>query len=121
MRSAIKNSGFSFPRTKITVNLAPADVRKSGPSFDLPIAVGIIAETSGLTPEMLDKTLIVGELALDGIVRPVQAVLPTVMFARENGYRRVIVPEENALEASLIPDVEIAPVKCLSDLVNMLL
>jgi magnesium chelatase family protein len=83
VRSAIKNSSLPFPRTKITVNLAPADIRKTGPSFDLPIALGIIAEEMNISQELLNETLVVGELALDGMVRPVPAILPTVIFARE--------------------------------------
>jgi magnesium chelatase family protein len=83
VRSAIKNSSLPFPRTKITVNLAPADIRKTGPSFDLPIALGIIAEEMNISQELLNETLVVGELALDGMVRPVPAILPTVIFAQE--------------------------------------
>ncbi len=120
VRSAIKNSQFPFPRTKITINLAPADVPKSGPNFDLPIALGILGESCWFDREILAETLIIGELALDGIVRPVQGVLPTVMFARARWYKRVIVPEENAIEAALIPDVEIVPVKTLADAVEMM-
>ncbi len=83
IRSAIKNSHLPFPRTKITVNLAPADIRKTGPSFDLPIALGIVAEEMNIPQAFLDETLVVGELALDGAVRAVSAILPTVIFARE--------------------------------------
>lgn len=120
VRSAIKNSDLPFPRTKITVNLAPADIRKSGPSFDLPIALWVVAEEMNIPKEFLEETMIVGELALDGIVRSVAAILPTVIFAREKGYKRVIVPEENAIEAALIPDIEIIPANNISDLVKML-
>lgn len=83
VRSAIKNSDLPFPRTKITVNLAPADIKKSGPSFDLPIALGILLEECKIDQVLLDETLVIGELALDGAVRSVQAVLPTVIFAQE--------------------------------------
>jgi magnesium chelatase family protein len=83
VRSAIKNSDLPFPRTKITVNLAPADIRKTGPSFDLPIALGIVADEMTIPQELLNETLVVGELALDGAVRSVPAILPTVIFARE--------------------------------------
>ncbi len=120
VRSAIKNSSLPFPRTKITVNLAPADIRKTGPSFDLPIALGIIAEEMNISQELLNETLVVGELALDGMVRPVPAILPTVIFAREKWYKRVIVPEENAIEAALIPDIDIIPAKNISELVKAL-
>lgn len=120
VRSAIKNSDLPFPRTKITVNLAPADIKKTGPSFDLPIALWILQEECKIDQTILDETLVIGELALDGLVRPVQAVLPTVIFAKEKWYKRVIVPEENAIEAALIPWVEIVPAKNISDLVQML-
>lgn len=83
VRSAIKNSDLPFPRTKITVNLAPADIKKTGPSFDLPIALGILLEECKIDQNLLNETLVVGELALDGAVRSVQAVLPTVIFAKE--------------------------------------
>ena len=83
VRSAIKNSDLPFPRTKITVNLAPADIKKTGPSFDLPIALGILLEECSIDQNLLNETLVIGELALDGAVRSVQAVLPTVIFAKE--------------------------------------
>jgi magnesium chelatase family protein len=119
IRSAIKNSDLPFPRTKITVNLAPADIKKAWPSFDLPIALGILQEECKIHQAMLDETLIVWELALDGLVRSVQAVLPTVIFAKEKWYKRVIVPEENAVEAALIPGVDIVPAKNIAEIVQM--
>lgn len=120
VRSAIKNSDLPFPRTKITVNLAPADIKKTGPSFDLPIALWILLEECNISQDILNETLVVGELALDGIVRSVQAVLPTVIFAKEKWYKRVIVPEENAIEAALIPGVDIIPAKNIAEIVQML-
>lgn len=120
VRSAIKNSDLPFPRTKITVNLAPADIKKTGPSFDLPIALGILLEECKIEQALLNETLVVGELALDGAVRAVQAVLPTVIFAKEKWYKRVIVPEENAIEAALIPGVDIVPAKNIAEIVRML-
>lgn len=120
VRSAIKNSDLPFPRTKITVNLAPADIKKTGPSFDLPIALWILLEECKIDQSILDETLVVGELALDGVVRSVQAVLPTVIFAKEKWYKRVVVPEENAIEAALIPGVEVIPAKNIGELVRML-
>jgi magnesium chelatase family protein len=120
VRSAIKNSDLPFPRTKITVNLAPADIKKTGPSFDLPIALWILLEECKIDQTILNETLVIGELALDGAVRAVQAVLPTVIFAKEKWYKRVIVPEENAIEAALIPWVEIVPAKNIAEIVRML-
>lgn len=120
VRTAIKNSGYHFPPTRITVNLAPADIRKKWPSFDLPIAVGILCDEVAVDQNLLDSSLFVGELALDGTLRPVNSILPSVIFAKEQGFSRIFLPEENAAEASLIPDVDIIAVKNLNELVGML-
>ena len=95
VRSAIKNSDLPFPRTKITVNLAPADIKKTGPSFDLPIALWILLEECKIDQAILNETLVVWELALDGFVRSVQAVLPTVIFAKEKWYSRILKNERS--------------------------
>jgi magnesium chelatase family protein len=120
VRAAIKNSGFEFPLRRITVNLAPADVKKQGPSFDLPIAVGILAATSQIEAVQLDEWLLVGELALDGGVRPVSGVLPIAMGARQDGKRKMVVPRENATEAALVGDIEVYAVSTLIDVVELL-
>jgi len=114
--SAVKNAGFYYPRKKLTVNLAPASVRKEGPAYDLPIAVGVLIATSQLDPEAVEDTLIIGELSLDGSVRHVKGVLPMAALAREEGYKRVIVPEVDAPEAALIPDIEVIPAPTLTAL-----
>ena len=114
--SAVKNAGFYYPRKKLTVNLAPASVRKEGPVYDLPIAVGVLIATSQLDPEAVEDTLIIGELSLDGGVRHVKGVLPMAALAREEGYKRVIVPEVDAPEAALIPDIEVIPAPTLTAL-----
>ncbi len=119
VKSAIKNSGISFPRNKITINLAPADIPKVGPSYDLPIAVGILAADRQINPN-LEKTLFLGELALDGKLRPIAGVLPIVMMAQERKFERVFLPQDNAFEASLIPGIEIIPLKSLSELIEHL-
>ena len=116
VQSAIKNSGFFFPRKRVTVNLAPADVRKEGPAYDLPIAVGILAASGQIKPELLEKTLVVGELSLDGTLRHVRGVLPMAALAREQGFHRLIVPEVNAGEAALIPDIEVISIASLRQL-----
>ncbi len=116
VQSAIKNSGFFFPRKRVTVNLAPADVRKEGPAYDLPIAVGILAASGQIKPELLEKTLVVGELSLDGTLRHVRGVLPMAALAREQGFQRLIVPEVNASEAALIPDIEVISIASLRQL-----
>jgi magnesium chelatase family protein len=114
--SAIKNSGMTFPRGQITVNLAPASVRKSGPVFDLPIALGIMIAAKALPDDCLQDTLVIGELSLDGGVRHVRGVLPMAALAREQGIHRIIVPRMDAPEAMLIPDIEVVGVETLSDL-----
>ena len=116
VNSAIKNSGFMFPRAKVTVNLAPADVRKEGPAYDLPIAVGILVASKQINPQMLEKSLVVGELSLDGTLRHVRGVLPMAALARQEGFQRLIVPAIDSVEAALIPDIEIIGVESLHQL-----
>ena len=119
VRSAIQNSGFPFPRSRITVNLAPADLRKEGPAYDLPIAVGIlIASQQGFGD--VGKTVFLGELALDGRVRHAQGVLPMVGLAKEHGIETVCVPEVDASEAALIDGVQILPVPTLKRMMEHL-
>ncbi|HUS93910.1 MAG TPA: YifB family Mg chelatase-like AAA ATPase [Patescibacteria group bacterium] len=119
--AAVRNSGLNFPVDKrITVNLAPADLRKEGPAYDLPIAVAILAASEQVWPQKLEGALIVGELSLDGTVRHTKGVLSLAALARELGYDRVIVPAVNAEEAALMPDIEVLPVVTLSDLVSHL-
>ena len=120
VQTAIKNAGLHYPRHRIVVNLAPATVRKEGPAYDLPIALGVIVLGGHLPPESLEKTLVVGELSLDGIVRHTRGLLPMAAAARQQGYRRMIVPETDAAEAALIPDLEILPVKTLAELCDHL-
>jgi len=116
VRSAIRNCGFVFPMERITVNLAPADLRKEGSAFDLAIAAGILA-ASGQTSRMLPpRTLIVGELALDGSVRPVPGVLSMVHSARDKGIGTVLLPAENAAEALLIEGIRVCPLAHLREL-----
>src|SRR3972149_617628 len=120
VRAAIKNSGLQFPGHRLTVTLAPADLRKAGPGYDLPIAVGILAASDQVPIEPLEIALIVGELGLDGSVRHVRGVLPIAALARSNGFKTLIVPPEDANEAALIPELDIIPVSSLADLVNHL-
>ncbi len=120
VQSAVKNAGFYYPRKKLTVNLAPASVRKEGPAYDLPIALGVLIATNQLDSDTVDKTLIIGELSLDGTVRHVKGVLPMAALARQEGYARVIVPAVDAAEAALIPDIEVIPAPTLNALVDHL-
>ena len=118
--AAVKNSGFTFPLHRITVNLAPADLRKEGPAYDLPIAVGILAATSQIWHNLLDESLFFGELSLDGSTRHTKGVLPLAAKARELGLKRLFVPVADAAEAALMPDLEVFPVRTLAELVNHL-
>jgi magnesium chelatase family protein len=121
VRAAIKNSGFLTPYDKrVTVNLAPADVRKAGPSFDLPIAIGVLVATGQITGENLEGALLIGELSLDGSVRPVNGALPVAIAARQRGQRRLYLPAANAREAAVVSDVDVFPVATLADMARAL-
>jgi magnesium chelatase family protein len=119
VRAAIRNSGAVFPMKRITVNLAPADLKKEGPAYDLPIAIGILL-CSEQIPDRSDSVLFLGELSLDGSLRQTHGILPMVALAREKGVRTVILPAINAREASLIQGMEIIPVESLAELVDHL-
>lgn len=120
VRSAIKNSGFNFPKRKVTVNLAPADLKKQGPSYDLPIAISILATTQKINFSAFNNLLFVGELALNGELRAVNGVLPIAMIAKEKGIATLFVPAANAAEAKLVKDIEVIPINNLAELVNHL-
>ncbi|MCW5200790.1 ATP-dependent protease, partial [Desulfobulbus sp. F4] len=121
VRAAVKNSGYEFPPRRITVNLAPAAVKKEGSGYDLPIALGILAASGALPCPDLAETAIVGELSLDGGVRPVRGVLPMVLEAQANGIRRFLVPAENAREAAVVQGIEIIAVESLRQAAQYLL
>ncbi len=118
--TALTNSGFKFPMGRTTINLAPADVRKEGPSFDLPIAVGMVAASEQMDGEQLDGFLIVGELALTGAVRPVKGVLPVALRAKAEGKTGVLVPADNAAEAAVVDGLNVIPVANLREAVSFL-
>lgn len=118
VRAAIKNSGVFFPQHRLTINLAPADVKKEGPSFDLPIAVGILlADEQFDQIKEFEESLFLGELSLDGKLRHVSGVLPIAMFAVEKGYKKIFLPKVNAAEAALVHGIEIVPVENLKELI----
>lgn len=118
VHAAIKNSGLTFPSNKrITVNLAPADLRKEGPAYDLPIAIGVLAATQQIWHDHLTSALFIGELSLDGATRHTKGILPLTALARTAGLKRVFVPAVDAEEAALMPDIEVIPVTNLSQLV----
>ena len=120
VESAIKYYGYRMPRQKVVVNLAPADIRKEGSSYDLPIALGILkASEQVLFPE-LENYIIMGELSLDGNLRPVKGALPIAIEARKNGFKGFILPEENASEASIVNNIDVIGVKTLEDAIRFL-
>ena len=120
VRSAIRNSGFEFPAHRITVNLAPADVRKAGASFDLPIALGILAAQGIVERREVAELILLGELSLDGSVHPTRGVLPIAAAARRDGMAGILVPASNADEAAIVTGLDVFPVGSLADAVRVL-
>lgn len=120
IKVALKNTGISLPPLKITVNLSPADIRKEGTAFDLPIAAGILAATERIRKETLTDTLVIGELGLDGEIRGVKGILPIVLMAKEAGVKRCILPIENAAEGALAEGVQIVAVDSLKGFLEYL-
>ena len=119
VRSAMRNSGYDFPFIRITVNLAPADIRKEGPIYDLPILVALLSATGQLSKQPSDRAFI-GELSLSGEVKHINGVLPMVIEARNNGIRQIFIPFENAAEASVVDGIEIYAVKTVKELIEHL-
>lgn len=115
IRSALTNSGFVLPKSRTTVNLAPAEVRKEGPAFDLPIALGMLVADGQLRSEILGEFLVAGELALDGRVRPIRGALSLAVLAKENKFGRLIVPRDNAEEAAVVDGIEVYAVSSLTE------
>ncbi|MCK4390171.1 MAG: YifB family Mg chelatase-like AAA ATPase [Desulfobacterales bacterium] len=120
VKSAINNSGYRFPDDRITVNLAPADIKKEGTGFDLPIALGILAATGVVPQGRLTEYLILGELSLDGRIKPVRGSLPVALLAKNSGFRGMILPKENAREAAVVDGIEVLSVPTLGELVEFL-
>ncbi|MCU0445617.1 MAG: YifB family Mg chelatase-like AAA ATPase [Microscillaceae bacterium] len=120
IESAIKHLGYTYPRIKVLVNLAPADVRKEGSAYDLPIALGILQASGQFNTDLLDKYLIMGELALDGSLRPVKGVLPIAIEARKRGFKGFILPEINATEAAIVNNLDVIRVQNLQEAIDFL-
>ena len=122
--TAVKNSGLRWPSKLITINLAPADLRKEGPSFDLPIAIGMVSlaqeQNGALTDGALKKCAMAGELALDGRVRPIKGILPLTLQAKQQGLRAIFVPKENAVEASIVEGIYVYGIESLRDAYGLL-
>ncbi len=119
VRAAIKNTGLPFPSERLTVNLAPADIRKAGPAYDLPIAIGLLLASEQIYGDV-NQSVVMGELSLDGGVRHVSGILPMAYLAKQSGFTNLFVPSEDAAEAALIKDVTVYPIGSLLDLVDHL-
>ncbi|MFT7233792.1 MAG: magnesium chelatase family protein, partial [Cyclobacteriaceae bacterium] len=115
VESAIKQLGYRFPRQKVVVNLAPADIKKEGSAYDLPIAMGILQGSEQVVFPELEKYIIMGELSLDGILRPIRGALPIAIEARRKGFKGFILPKENADEAAIVDNIEIIGVETVKE------
>ncbi len=120
IRSALSNSGFALPRSKTTINLAPADLKKEGPAYDLPMALGLLLADGQLRSETVGRYFVAGELALDGRVRPIRGALSMALLAREHGFAALIVPRDNAAEAAVVREVEVYGVGTLTEAIGLL-
>ena len=119
VRAAVRNSGFFFPMKRVVASLAPADFKKTGPAYDLPIALGILMSSGQVRAEVSDIAFL-GELSLEGKLRHTSGILPMVALAQQNGYRRVVVPAEDSLEASLVEGIEVIPIETLAQMASFL-
>ncbi len=120
IRAAVKNCGYTFPAKRITINLAPADIKKEGSAYDLPMAVGILAAEEAIGKRLLEEYLLIGELSLDGSIKPVRGALPIAMAAKKDRVKGLILPEQNASEAAVVSEVEVLGVRNLPQVVEFL-
>ncbi|HWO41784.1 MAG TPA: magnesium chelatase domain-containing protein, partial [Candidatus Eisenbacteria bacterium] len=120
IRAALKNCGYTFPAKRITINLAPADIKKEGSAYDLPMAIGILAAEGVVDRQSLDRYLLFGELSLDGSIKPIRGALPVAMAAKKESFHGVILPEINAAEAAVVEEVEVLGVQNLPQVVEFL-
>lgn len=118
IESALNNNGLKYPKRKITINMAPADIRKEGSSYDLPLAIAILAASEQVSVDFLDKYVIMGELSLDGSINPIKGALPIAIKASEEGFKGVIVPKANANEAAVVEDIDVYGVETIMDVIN---
>lgn len=118
VRTAIKNSGFELQSRKIVINLAPADTRKMGSSFDLPIAIGVLKSLQKIKEQNFENTIFIGELSLDGKINPVSGILPMCIEAKKLGIKKAIIPQENLAETAILKDIEILGATSLTQVVN---
>ena len=118
IESALNNNGLRYPKRKITINMAPADIRKEGSSYDLPLAIAILAASEQVSVDLLDKYVIMGELSLDGSINPIKGALPIAIKAAEDGFKGVIVPKANAKEAAVVEEIDVYGVETIMDVIN---
>ena len=118
MISALRFNGYKFPRKQIIINMSPADIRKEGSAYDLPLAIGVLAASEGLKIDKLEDYIMMGELSLDGTILPVKGVLPIAILAKENGFKGFILPEENAKEAAVVEGLEVLGVNNIKQVVE---
>ncbi|MBO7084033.1 MAG: YifB family Mg chelatase-like AAA ATPase [Bacteroidales bacterium] len=118
--ASFSNLGYKFPRRRLTINMAPADIKKEGSAYDLPLAIGIMAVSNQVDASKLEQYIIMGELSLDGTLNPVKGVLPMAIKAKEEGFKGIIIPKENAKEAAIVDGVEVIGVGDLSEVVDFL-
>src|SRR5690349_7827486 len=118
IESTLKHWGYFMPRKRTVVNLAPADIRKEGSAYDLPIALCVLEASEQIVTNKLDKFMIMGELALDGVLRPIKGVLPIAIHARKEGFKGLIIPDGNAREAAVVEGLDVFPVKTLPEAIR---
>jgi magnesium chelatase family protein len=118
IKAALKNNGYKFPGNEITVNMAPADIRKEGSTFDLPIAIGVMAVSEQIIADRLGQFIILGELSLDGTLKPMKGILPIALQAKKEGFKGIILPKENAIEAAIVDGLDIYGMKSLKEVVD---
>jgi magnesium chelatase family protein len=120
IKAALKNNNLNYPGKEITVNMAPADIRKEGSTFDLPIAIGILAASDQVLTDQLSEFIILGELSLDGSIQPMKGILPIALQAKKEGFKGIILPKENAKEAAIVGDMQIYGVETIREVVDFL-
>ncbi len=118
--SALRQNGYSFPRTQVVINMAPADIKKEGAAYDLPMAIGVLAADEKIDPEKLSQYVIMGELSLDGSLQPIKGVLPIAIKAREEGFKGFILPKHNSREAAVVNNLDVYGVENIKEVVDFL-
>ena len=116
--SALQVNGYKFPRQQVVINMSPADIRKEGTAYDLPLAIGILAASDSVKPDKLEEYIIMGELSLDGSILPIKGVLPIAIMARTMGFKGIILPNKNAREAAVVNNLEVYGVDNIKEVVN---